>query len=73
MEARIFYIIFEVMLFVGLFCSILMQKDYFKKWKTYKTENVFGKTEIIIESIIILFCDLFLGMVFAGLLYKILN
>lgn len=61
------------MLFIGLICSLLMQKDYFKKWKTYKKENAFGKTEIIIDSIIIIFCDLFLGTVFVGLLYKILN
>lgn len=60
------------MLFIGLICSILMQKDYFKKWKAYKKENEFGKAEIIIDSIIIIFCDLFLGTVFVGLLYKIL-
>ena len=68
-----FYAIFEILLFIGIILFSIMQKDCFKKLKTFKQESKIGKTEIITDCIIVLFTDLFLGTVFVCILLLILN
>lgn len=68
-----FYVIFEILLFIGIILFSIMQKDCFKKLKTFKQESKIGKTEIITDCIIVLFTDLFLGTVFVCILLLILN
>lgn len=68
-----FYIIFEILLFIGIILFLNMQKDCFKKLKTFKQESKLGKAEIITDCIIVLFADLFLGTVFVCILLLILN
>lgn len=69
----IYYILFEIVLFFGIIMFAIMQKDYVKRIKLFKSADRIEKTEIIIDTCIIIICDLFLISVFIYVLFYLTN
>lgn len=69
----IYYILFEIVLFLGIILFAIMQKDYVKRIKLFKHVDRIEKTEIIVDTCIIIICDLFLISVFIYVLFYLTN
>lgn len=69
----IYYILFEIILFFGIILFAIIQKDYLKRIKFFKSADRIEKTEIIVDTCIIIICDLFLISVFIYVLFYLTN